>query len=329
MKRAAALILLLTALLSLSCCAGGKSTEAPVTVGGVKVDAEIFRYFLNEIWDDPQYQTKSARIDRAARLCVRYVAVNSAFRDAGLSLSAGEKVSTNETSNALWQKFGAYYTALGISKQTFLKVRLSGEYEENLREAYFGAGAPEEISEPVLRGYLREYFYAFKMISAPLKTSDVYGNERVLNQAEKAALELKYSNAAADLNNGLSYENVTRLLCDTMEASLNAQTAIVVNDDNREFSPEFCQSVKTVTEGSAGLFEDADNIYLIYRLDILADENIFRDFRPQCLKMASERPFEEKINQLCAVFSPKMKAELTEKCYKETEKVKEDGSIHP
>ena len=183
MKRIISILLVLL-ILTLSACTS--STESyPITVNGTPIDSEIFAYFLDSVWDRPEAQgTRDGRITEATYMCIRYVAVNSTFVTSGLTLTDADRVEISDNANVLWNMFGEYYEKIGVSKQTYVKIKTYEAYIEKLRTAFFDKGGTDEISDAVLRGTLQENFVAFKYVRTPLKNIDVYGNESALTDEE-------------------------------------------------------------------------------------------------------------------------------------------------
>ena len=51
----------------------------------------------------------------------RYVAINSEFKNRGLSIDSEVKGALSATVNNLWHLYGSYYNEIGVSKQTIYK----------------------------------------------------------------------------------------------------------------------------------------------------------------------------------------------------------------
>lgn len=322
MKRIVAFMLFCILIFSLCSCSKEKEDGIPITVNGTPISGEVFRYFLDEARKTDGITGKDAIITAASEKCIRYVAINSTFVQAGLELTPAEKADANSRGNVLWQMFGEYYKSIGVSKQTYLKINLSGEYTEKLRLAFFDKGGTDEISDAVLRGYLKEYYVSFKLISAPLSKSDVYGKTTPLTPDERTAVEKFYSIDAGYINAGYKFDDMSKRLADEVPASQQAPETLVINKEHSEFSEAFYENIRTIEEGKAGLYEDKDFIYLIYRTDILGDAKIFESYRDDCLLQASEVPLESKINTMCNSYTSKRNTRLADEYYQQVMKIK-------
>ena len=152
-----------------------------MTVNGTAVDGEIFRYYYDLACTDGSLTSRDARVQAATESCIRYVAVNSTFRAWGLSLTGAERALCAERANALWRAFSAHYGRIGVSKETFLKIRLSGTYLENMRYALFDRGGMRP-DQDVMSANWDETGY-FHMGSQPWLKVNMRG-ERFSNESQ-------------------------------------------------------------------------------------------------------------------------------------------------
>ena len=187
MKRFLAALLALAAVLLCSCGKEQERVVYPLTVNGTSLDGEIFTYFLDKAVNTLPEGTQEERVNHAVQLCIHYVAVNSTYSGAGLSLTAAEKKEADEETNVQWNLYGPYYSAIGISRQTFSKLRRSELYLEKLRQAYFGEGGSDEIPADQLRAYLDTRYVAFRVIRIPKKVLNANGEETERDAAQQAA----------------------------------------------------------------------------------------------------------------------------------------------
>ena len=305
MKRVLPAVLLLTAVL-LFCSCGGKETAAvyPLTVNGTPIDGEVFTCFLDRAATALPEGTQEEQIDYAVQLCIHYVAVNSAFTGAGMSLSPAEKKETDEEVNTQWQLYGPYYTALGVSRQTFARLRRSERYTEKLRQAYFGEGGPDEVPEQRLRDFLAARYVAFRSIRLPKKTRDAYGNETDRSEAQQAALQEKIAAGLSAVNdNGTGIESVFATFVSDRNGDREEYAEVVTDGSDHAWSAEFVEAVRGIPEGTAAALDYGDAYYLVYRENILADEDIFEAYRDKCLKALTENDLLAKIETIGGAYA--------------------------
>ena len=301
MKRIISILLVLL-ILTLSACTS--STESyPITVNGTPIDSEIFSYFLDSVWDRPEAQgSRDGRITEATYMCIRYVAVNSTFVTSGLTLTDADRVEISDNANVLWNMFGEYYEKIGVSKQTYVKIKTYEAYIEKLRTAFFDKGGTDEISDAVLRGTLQENFVAFKYVRTPLKNIDVYGNESALTDGEINRLNTVYTKAVSSVASSYGIDKAYEQIVKEFPLSERTYETEVIDRNDHEFPAVFFDTVKTQGEGTARVFQYGDAAYLVYKINILGEPVIFGEKREECLKIVSEEPLQSKINIMCNAY---------------------------
>lgn len=292
--------------LCLVSCADTENEKYPLTVNSVPIDGEIFRYFLDLVWTDTEAGgKKEGRITEATHMCIRYVAVNSTFAAYGFSLSDGEKAEISEEANALWNMFGAHYEKIGVSKETFIKIKTSDAYIEKLRIAFFDKGGTDEISDPALRGVLAEKFIAFRYVRTPVFNTDAYGNQLSLSDEDMQRLDKLYATSVSSVEASYSVEKAYTEISAQFPLTEMTYDTLVTDRLDHDYPALFFDTVKNMEENSAEAFRYENYYYLVYRMNILADVSIFDDKRSECLKIISEDPLQSKINLMCNAYESK------------------------
>ena len=321
-KTISILLAILILCLLLSSCRSQDTVTYPLTVNGTPIDSEIFSYYLDSAWDDgASGGTKDGRITEASHMCIRYVAVNSTFTTSGLSLSDSEKVEISDNANVLWELFGEYYKKIGVSKQTYLKIKTNEAYIEKLRTAFFDVGGTDEISDAVLRGVLLENYVSFRYIRTPLTDVDVYGNERPLDENETAQLNTLYNKAVSSVKASLNIDKAYSDIAAVFPLTERTYETKVIDRYDHEFSLSVFNTVKEMEDDAVKIFQYGDYVYLIEKINIINDGAIFADLRRECLKLISEEPLQSKINIMCNAYQSVRDTALVKKIY---EKVAEN-----
>lgn len=296
-------IFLVIIILTLTACTKADGENYPITVNGTPIDSEIFSYFLDSVWDTPESAgSRDGRITEATYMCIRYVAVNSTFVSSGLELTDSDKVEISDNANVLWNMFGEYYEKIGVGKQTYIKIKTYEAYIEKLRTAFFDKGGTDEISDAVLRGVLQENYVAFKFVRTPLKNIDVYGNERPLNDGEIANLNTVYNKAASSVAASYGIDRAYEQIAKEFPLSERTFETKVIDRNDHEFPAIFFDTVKAQTDGTVRIFQYGEDVYLVYKINILTEAVIFSDLRSECLRIVSEEPLQSKINIMCNAY---------------------------
>lgn len=296
-------VLLVILIFALSACTSAETESYPITVNGTPIDSEIFSYFLDTVWDSPEaLGTRDGRITEATYMCIRYVAVNSTFVSSGLTLTDADKVQISDNANVLWNMFGEYYGKIGVSKQTYIKIKTYEAYIEKLRTAFFDKGGTDEISDAVLRGALQENYVAFKFVRTPLKNIDVYGNVSPLTDEEINKLNSVYNKAASSVASSYGIDKAYEEILKEFPLSERTYETEVIDRNDHQFPAIFFDTVKAQGEGTVRIFQYGEDVYLVYKINILTEPLIFGDLRTECLKIVSEEPLQSKINIMCNAY---------------------------
>lgn len=317
MKRLCCLILALAVFAAgFSGCAAGEVEEYPLTVNGTPLEGGVFRYYLDLAFADPALPDQNARITYATGACIRYVAINSAFAARGLALTPARAAETAQEANALWRVFGLHYAKVGVSKQTYLKLRLNLAYTEALRYALYDTGGVSPLPEETMKAYFGTYYAAFKFLHSHLYNTDLYGRRVEYSEAELAAVKERYAAAAAQVNSGVAIDFVYSTLIgvggDEVRQSLDTAA---ITDGDPAYPEEFYTAVQSIAVGKAGVCIFGDEIYLVNRVDPLADDELFKAHRDACLKAVSEPYLLSEINTMCNAYTSVRKSGAVQRCY--------------
>ena len=299
MKRFFAALTALAAALLCACGAGERSVSYPVKVNSTPIDSEIFVYFLDQAVNLLPDGTQEERINYATQLCIHYVAVNSTFADAGLTLTPAEKKEADEETNVRWNLYGPYYETLGLSRQTFSKLRRSELYQEKLRQAYFGEGGSDEVPVEQLKAFLETRYVAFRVIRIPKKTLNEQGEETERDEAQQAALNEKITAGLRAVNeNGTGIESVFATFVSDRKGDREEYAEVVTDGTDHAYPAEFVEALRAVPVKTAAVFDFNDAYYLAYREDIREDEDIFEAYKDKCLAGLTERDLQTKIDRI-------------------------------
>ena len=322
MKRLFAAGLALLLLLSLCACRS-EEIGAPLTVNSTPIDAELFTYYLDLTYADGTLTGREARVAVATQSCIRYVAVNSAFARLGLKLTEDDKEQARTRAGALWRVFGEHYKAIGVSKETYLKIAMSDAYVERMRAALFDKGGSKEISDEVLRGYLAQNYVAVKSVQSELFDYDQLGNHVALSEEKREDLLLRYNAALEQINAGVALDFIyASLISAGNGATAGTLKTEIVEKNDPDYPAGYFDAVTRISAGKAGLSTFGESLYLLYRVNILGDPAYFEDKREDCLKAVSEPYLQNEITALCNAYTSVRHTAEVNKCCERVEEVR-------
>lgn len=176
MKRLFAALTAVFMIASLCACTAQKKTV--LTISGTEIDSEIFAYFLDKVVHRPvDYGLTDNPVDKdlksaAINECKKYLAANTRFRDAGLSLSSAEKVDISQTVNDFWIRFENHYSEIGVSKQTLTKIITSEKYRDSLFTETYDKGTSDAAAEKEIQDYFYNNYISFRTVCAYFTAPD-------------------------------------------------------------------------------------------------------------------------------------------------------------
>ncbi len=318
------LLLIFSVLLS-SC---GDGSRAVLTINeNTQINSEIFTYFLNEAYYGSDGYTESECIDYATSECLKYIAVNTQFAKTGRKLSVDEKASISAETNALWQHYGDYLKEIGVSKDTFFKIKQYDVCREKLRFSLYDTNGTSPVNEDYIKQYFTssyvgiKYFYChLYSVKTEREISAMSPEEKQQYDATRKIAEDRYnfiSSVANYVNSGVySMNEAFMAVTGEVSADINVN-ADVVGKDSSSFSEEFKQAVFKQAVGSAFIITDAAKsyVYFIERVDLLSDEyNFYEQYRDDCLKAVSENYFIQEINSWVQSYNAVRHLSAAEKC---------------
>lgn len=328
MKKLLSLMIILSILLcSLpSCSFGGKRSVIEIN-NTTDIDTEIFSYFLNDVYYKYDGISDSEYIERATSECLEYIAVNTRFAQNGQSLSPREKADISNETNALWRIYGDYFLEIGVSKDTFFKIKQYEFYKENIRLALYDTDGTNPINEDYIKQYFTTNYVGIKYFYEEIYTviSDEQYNalsdydKSVYDASKKSAEErYKYISEIANYVNSSVYTMDEAFMAVSGEVSADIRvSADVVSKVGSSFSEDFVNAVFKQAVGSAFIITNTDKsyVYFIERVDLLDPQyGFYEEYRSECLKAVSENFLINEINSWITSYKAVRQLSTAEKC---------------
>lgn len=335
MKRLVAFMtaLILCLVMLPSCSVGGNDSVLTIN-DETELDTELFTYFLNEAYYGKTEMTDSECIEYATSECLKYAAVNTQFAKTGRTLSLDEKADISTEVNALWRYYGDYLTEIGVSKDTYFKIKQYEVCKENLRFSLYDTDGTNPISEEYIKQYFASAYVGIKYFYQELydvvsdsELAKMSADEKTAYAAKKQAAHERYneiSSIANYVNSGV-YNMDEAFMAVTGQVSADISvSATVVGRNDTSFSPEFIDAVFKQSVGSAFIITNNDNsyIYFIERVNLLSDEfDFYSQYRDKCLTDVSESYFINEINSWVQSYSAVRHLSVAKRCLKKVQKV--------
>ncbi|MCR5485300.1 MAG: hypothetical protein K6F09_06875 [Clostridiales bacterium] len=321
MKRITALLISVIILCSLfSGCRGEEAAEA-LTVDGAEISAEVFAYYLGIIMHSPgdhgltKYSKENEVTEKAVKLCVNYVAVNTLFKEQSFRLTPKYKYEVSENVSSKWSFYSKLYNAVGVSKQTLTKV-LANDAKKTMLFLYnYDTGGKYEIPQQDVEKYFKENYVTFKSINGYLTKTNSEGEIVPLDTLEKKSIESKFKAMQDDLLTGTSFEDVAADYAKSQGLSSFSVDLITINKNDNNYPAEFFSSVSSLTPDSPSVIENSEYIFLVEKVT-KEDEEILKTYRIDCLKKLCSDEFEQLLDKTTSSYKVSVNRSVIHEIYK-------------
>ena len=319
--------------LGLTAC--GSQPGAALTVNGsADIDSEIFTYFLNnELYKNPDGYDSDA-VSACTLDCLAYMTVNSECASLGIRLNGTEKAECSLETNALWRLYSGYLTQIGVSKDSFFKIKQYEYLKEALRFALYDRGGYREIPDNDLKAYfnanyagIKYYYESLYTVLSPETLASMTQSQRDDYAVSVSAANERYdtfTKLATLVNSGqFTIDEAYMAATGDVNEGVSVSTT-VVGTDSTNFSAEFIDAVCSQYEGTTFIVTNADRsyIYFVERVGLFDEgDGLFNDYREECLIKYSESFLTNEINTRSAGFKAVRHTDAVDECIRRVRSV--------
>ncbi|MBQ2904130.1 MAG: hypothetical protein IJE48_07015 [Clostridia bacterium] len=280
MKKTVAVLLAVIMIFSLCACTAQKKTV--LTISGTEIDSEIFTYYLDKVVHRPtDYGLTDNPVDKDIKAktideCKKYLAANTDFRDAGLSLSSAEKVDISQTVNDFWVRFENHYKEIGVSKQTLTKVFTSEAYKEAIFTETYDKGMSDAAAEKEIQDYFYGNYISFRTICIYFTAAD---GVTPMTQSEKndllEALEGHVKTAGADTETFAEAVN---------NAGYPLSDSVLLKKGSDGYPDGFFEKVNTQSDNTVQLIVYDECVFAVVKENLRdKGEGVYANYRSSCI----------------------------------------------
>lgn len=294
MKKILSFLLILSILTLSGCSFDFFGSKPALVISGTEISREIYNYYLDKVKGRPgDYGLSDNPDDNALKetttsLCMRYLAINTNFASASLTLSASDKAEIADKVNNYWIRFENHYNEIGVSKQTITKIFTSEAFEDAMFEYYFDKGTDNKTGETAIKEYYYSEYVAIRTICAYF-TQD---NNSHISETEKQKIVDTFNYIVTQ--SGTDSDSFTTACSD---AGYTASDIIVISSDSEGYPSGFYDSVSGQAENSIKLIIYGDCIFAV-RKESLSQlgESVYADYRSTCIKKLYQEEWQEMVD---------------------------------
>lgn len=280
--------------------------EAVLTVSDAEIGADLYALYLTQIFRTPEKYgltavSRDAAEKKAIELCTQYVAINTAFRDAGLRLTPEYKTRIAENVSVKWSFYKKYYEAVGVRKQTLTKFETADAKRELMIAHKYGKGGAAAVSDVELNAYYAVNYVTFRSVNGYLTRTGADGKSERLPDAEIAAIEDTFRRMCDDVRTGSSLEVVVKEYAGSANILSDEAQTVTINRKTSNYPAEFFSRVQQMDEGAPRVIETEDYIFMVVKQSSKDDENL-QAHRLSCLLEMCAAPFEKDLAAITAKY---------------------------
>ncbi|MBQ2841637.1 MAG: hypothetical protein IJE72_01220 [Clostridia bacterium] len=299
MKKFVAAALAVFMFFSFCACTANKKTV--LTISGTEIDNEIFTYYLDKVINRPtDYGLTDNPVNKdikAATIgeCKKYLAANTEFANAGLSLSSAEKVEISQTVNDFWIRFENHYKEIGVSKQTLTKIFTSNAYNDALFTETYDKGTANASAEKEIQDYFYNNYISFRTVCAYFTAAD---GSTPMTQIEKNDLLASFENFVQ--TSGKDVESFSEAV---NNAGFPLSNSILLKKGSDGYPDGFFEKVYAQADNTVQLIVYDECVFAVVKENLKEKgEGVYANYRSSCISdlysAEANRKTEEYISAL-------------------------------
>ncbi len=280
MKKIASALIAFLILFSFCSCTAERKTA--LIISGTEINSEVFTYFFDKVAQRPtdygltENPEKSDLKQAVINQCKEYVAINTEFKNRGLSLSAAEKVEISDNVNYFWLRFENHYDEIGVSKQTLTKIMTSQAYEDALFTATYDRGAENEAAEKELTEYFYSNYVSFRNVCAYFTSSD---GSAPMTQQEKNDLLNAFNTLAK--NAGTDADKFSEAVT---AAGYTLSDSVILKKDSSGYPSGFFEKVYAQADGTVQIIVYDECVFAVWKENLKEKgESVYAGYRSSCI----------------------------------------------
>lgn len=319
--------LLLCAALALSMAACKFTTPAVVmTVEGEDIPAGLYLMYQYQAYSSAKskLEDKSAKVlkseiegvkaeewihNETVASAKRYVWVEKAFAEAGLTFTEEEQASIDSQLDAIWANNEALLAANGIGRENYRRFyECEAKYEKLLAE--YQDGESDKITDAEAKKYMDETYSRIQTLVLPTTDAD----SAALPGEKLEELNVLAAQLADDLNAGGSmdelgpetlekaFEICGREYAEDTTSSYMSKSFLTA--ESTSYSEEFVQGVVAAEVGAAGVY-DGYSVPMIYQKIANYEDNddFTANYKTTILSEITSAAFSDKVEEETAAYA--------------------------
>ena len=297
------------ALAALSGTAQRPDLTLMLQVEGVPIYRDTYCYLLSEALRDTPRNRDGRPKDLGAlrkdimRRCVALVAVKSELYNREKSIDPQTKALVAERSAYAWRTFHAYYTSIGVNKQTINSIFTARAAREQLFLALYDTGGGREVPEEEIEDYFYSNYAAYNGVRVFLTRDNEDGTERPLTKAETENLRSTLQQLVDEVNDGGDFLDAA--VSDAYAQALRYAAPMdnTVQKGSASVTDKEFDAVRALATDKAALLEFPAYFLVAKGIDMKkSPEEYYRGYRASCLWALQGEAYDAALQELYKAF---------------------------
>lgn len=297
---------------ALTACAGANAKWV-VTVDGVEIPTGQYLYYqfsayqqaASKVTDTKTNVLKQKIEDQDATVwiynktieqCKRKVAIDREFEKLGLTLTADDQASIEQTAEYILSLYGTLYEKNGIGKETVKNAVTVEQKNSAIFNKYYGKGGLEEVKEETLKDYFVNNYAVIYAFGTSVSGADDATKEKTKTAANNALASVKsgkkITEAAAAFNKEINPDS------EVTAGDTDDNYKMTVKKDDANYPQALRDAIFAAKADEPFIYDQDDYETVILRKDVKGDTTTFESVKSSILSVLKSTELSEKITAL-------------------------------
>ena len=228
----------------------------------------------------------------------QHAAIDMWFEEEGLNFTSEVKADMQSNAKSGWDSYmGQLLEPNGVSYDTYLALVENYYKEQALYDKMFGDDAENMLSETDIKNELKGDYLRAKVVKFPKVDAD----NKALSDSAKAEILSLVDSAVAAINGGSSMEDVVdEYMPQVLKLSTGAEytkaSDYIVDEYiaivGGSYSEAQVKAIQATENDKAGSLEDTRNVYCWQKVDVLKQDEVYKEQAEAAETLARESAFE-------------------------------------
>lgn len=221
------------------------------------------------------------------------IAIHNLCQSANITLTEQETSNIQSSVNNNWDTNGDVFTAMGVSKDSLIKMSENTALMQKLFTSIYGEGGSKAVATADIEQYYFDHYTTFKYIAVSL--TDSSGNDFSQEDKDKTKENLqKYLDSYLE---GKTFSEVTQdYNADHPNATVTGRE-VVTDLESASYSEEITKALNDLSAGEGTIVTSGKYMYLLFKYDISKETSYLDENKDSILYAMKGEEYEAMIEE--------------------------------